>query len=369
MTTATNTASREAGIRRLVHLALVAGACTAAACGQAKPAGPPVTADTYAVVDGRQITRDDVEKAFHRTQDPAQTMSAEEQTAAKLTILDDLILQDLLVAKAATLKIEVAQADVDTAYNSAKNNIPDDAFQQELTKRGITTADLREALRRQLLAQKVIEHQVAAQITVPDQEVTSFFEANKAQFNVPEEAYRLAQIVVTPTKEPQVTNSTGDDAATPEQAAAKVQMLMERLKAGTSFRDLALAYSEDPESGQRGGDLGLIGISRLNAAPPQLKNAVLNKAPGTVNVASANGNYTVVLVVGHEQAGQRDLSTPGLKDSILQNLKGRKEQVLRAAFLTSLRTDADVTNYLARRIVEGKGQLAATPAAAAPKTN
>ena len=33
-------------------------------------------------------------------------------------------------------------------------------------------------------------------------------------------------------------------------------MLMERLKAGASFRDLAAGYSEDPESAPRGGDLG-----------------------------------------------------------------------------------------------------------------
>ena len=37
---------------------------------------------------------------------------------------------------------------------------------------------------------------------------------------------------------------------------AKVQMLMERLKGGASFQDLAMRYSEDADSAPRGGDLG-----------------------------------------------------------------------------------------------------------------
>jgi hypothetical protein len=73
----------------------------------------------------------------------------------------------------------------------------------------------------------------------------------------------------------------------------------------------------------------------------------------------------LVLVVAHEPAGQRDLNTPGLKDQISQTLKGRREQVLRMAYLTSIRSDADVTNYLARRVVEtsaGAPRLLTPPA-------
>jgi hypothetical protein len=69
--------------------------------------------------------------------------------------------------------------------------------------------------------------------------------------------------------------------------------------------------------------------------------------------------------VAHEQAGQRDLSMPGVRDGITQTLRGRKEQLLRMAYLTAIRGDAQVVNYLARRLVESK---ATTPGIlAAPK--
>jgi len=344
----------------------MAAAWLTAACRStpATPAAATISGDAWAVVDGKEITRDAVDKAYRRVRDVSQTLSEEETLAGKLSLLNDLILQEILLAKAVTLKLEVAPNELDAAYADAKKNIADDAFQQELTRRGLTAADMREGIRRELLTKKVIDHEIGSKIAVTDQDVTDFFNANRAQFNVAEESYHIAQIVITPVREAQVANGTGDDATTPQAAAAKVQMLMERLKAGASFRDLAMGYSEDPESAPRGGDLGFVPVSRLKQAPPQLRDAVLNKAPGTVNVVSAGGAHTIVLVAGHEPAGQRDLSMPGVRDQISQTLRSRREQLLRAAYLTAVRNDAKVVNYFARRLLESKGQIPIAPLAA-----
>ena len=134
-------------------------------------------------------------------------------------------------------------------------------------------------------------------------------------------------------------------------------MLMERIQAGAPFQELAADYSEDPNSAPRGGDLGLVPVSALRQAPPQLRDAVLNKPSGSVSVASAGDAHTIVAVISHESAGQRDLTTPGVRDQITQTLRGRKEQLLRAAYLAAIRNDAKVENYLARKLVESQGKL------------
>ena len=134
-------------------------------------------------------------------------------------------------------------------------------------------------------------------------------------------------------------------------------MLMQRLKEGASFRDLAMDFSEDADSAPRGGDLGFVPISRLKQAPPPMRDAVLQKPAGTVNVVSAGGAHTIVLVVAHEAAGQRDLSTPGMRERITETLRGRKEQLLRAAYLTALQDAANIENHLARRLVETQGKM------------
>ncbi|MEQ1868669.1 MAG: peptidylprolyl isomerase [Vicinamibacterales bacterium] len=352
-------------VRSLVLVA--AGAVAACSSKPATPVVAPVSADTWATVSGHAIMKEEVDKAYRRAQEPAQALSPEETLTAKLNVLNDLIVQELLFSKARALNIDVAQADLDAAYANAKKNIPDEAYQQELTRRNVSADDMREGLRRELLAQKVLAQEVGAKVVVADQEIADFFAANKPQFNIPEESYRLAQIVITPVRERQLANSTGDDVTTPQEATAKAQMLMDRLKAGTTFSELAAGYSEDPESAPRGGDLGFVPLSRLKQAPAQLRDAVLNKAPGSVNVATLNGGHTIVLVMGHEMAGQRDLASPGVRDGISQTLRARKEQLLRVAYLTAVRTDASIVNYLARQVVEAKGQVpSAAPAAAAP---
>ena len=338
----------------LVALFAIAAASLVTAC-RSTPATPTASADTWAVVDGREIMRNDVEKAFRRLGDAA-PLSEDEAQTAKLGLLEDRILEEILLAKARALKIEVPETEIDTAFAAAKKNIPDAQFQQELTRRNLTAEDMRDGLRRERLAQKLIDQEVGAKIVVTDKDVTDFFNANRAQFNLPEDAYHLAQIIVTPVRDPQLVNRTGDDATTPQAATAKIAMLMERLKGGTSFRELAMDYSEDPESTPRGGDLGLVPLSAVKQAPPGLRDAALNVTPGSARVVSEGGVHTIVFVVARESAGQRDLSSPEVRQRITEGLRARREQLLRTAFLAAARADADVVNYFARRVVESQGK-------------
>ena len=346
----------------LLVLASVTGACRSTSAPA--PPSPTVTESTWAVVNGREITRDQVEKAFRRVANDTPPLTEEESLTAKLGLLDDLILEDLLLAKATTLKVEVPESELDSAQAEAKKGIAEDAFQQELIRRRLTAADMRDSIRRQLVAQKVLNQEVSTRVTVTDQQIIDFFNANRDQFNLPEDAYHLAQIVITPVREGQVANRTGDDAATPQAAQAKVAMLMERLKSGTSFGELARDYSEDPESAARGGDLGLVPVSAVKQAPAPLRDAVLQMTPGNARVVNQGGAQAIVFVVAKEPAGQRDLSMPEVKQRISDTLRAQREQLLRTAYLGALRTDADVVNYLARRVVDGQGRLPAGSAGA-----
>jgi len=355
--------TRPSSVRRwpAAILLTVAAASLGVACrsgsqtSSAPPAQAAVSPDTWAEVDGKAIGRTEVEKAFHRSADPAQALSTEEALSARLSVLDDLITEEILLARAQKQNITVTDAEIDEAFKTAKGNLTDDQFQQQLFARSLSTADVRDSLKRQLISQKVIDTDVSKKIVITDQQVTDFFNANRQQFNLPEDAFHLAQIVVTPTREQQVANRTGDDATSIEAVNAKVTMLLDRLQKGTPFSDLARDYSEDPESAQRGGDLGLVPLSAIRQAPAPLRDAVLQTQPGKARVASQNGVRTIVFVVSKETAGQRDLDTPGVKQQISDGLKNRKEQLLRAAYVTAARTDAKVTNYLARTVVQSQG--------------
>jgi peptidyl-prolyl cis-trans isomerase SurA len=358
-------AFRSTQLAFVLAVAAVSGAC------QPKPAAPPaptpVSPDVWAVVDGREIHRDEVERAFRRTAQQGQALSDDEAMTAKLNLLDQMITENVMMAAARDLKIEVPDSELATAFDNGKKNIPDEAFNKELAARNLTAADMREGLRRDLISQKLIEHEVTSKIGVTDQEVNDFFQANKAQFNLTEDAYHLVQIVVTAAREQQITNRSGDDATTPQAATAKAQMLMERLKAGTPFAELAMDYSEDPQSAPRGGDVGLVPVSALRQVPPALRDAVMKSQPGTVSLVPMEGGFTIVAVVAKQAAGQRDLSMPDVRNGITQTLRGRREQLLRTAYVEATRNKAVVVNLLARRVVDSQGKVPPTLGVVAPK--
>ena len=352
----------------LTLLGIVACAAFVAACGL-KPKAPPAPGpEVWAVVDGREIPRSEVEKAYLRVTQSTQapTPAAEDALAVKLNILNELIVQDLLVAKGRALTLAVADAEVDAALAERKKNLTEEAFQKELAQRNLTMADMKEGLRREMLVQKVIDREVTSKVTVSDQDITDFFQANRAQFSFPETSYRIAQIVVTPVRDQDLANRMNDDATTPDAANRKTQMLMERLKSGASFSDLALDYSEDPRSAAQGGDLGFVPASALQQAPPLLRDAVLKMSPGTVSHVGAGGGHTLVLLVAKEEAGQRDPSMPAVRDGITSAIRGRREQLLRSAYLAAATADAKIVNNLARQLVQSQGKALGSPTAAPP---
>ncbi|MEO7191558.1 MAG: SurA N-terminal domain-containing protein [Vicinamibacterales bacterium] len=335
-------------------MSLAAGLSLVASCKKAAPPAPAVGPDVWATVDGREIRREEVEKAYRGALEQVPP-SDEDAMTAKLGVLDELISQDILLARAQALAVAPTDAEIDKAFADRKGALTEEAFQQQLRQRGFTADDLKRGVRRELTMQKVMEHEVQSKINITDPDITAFYNQNRAQFNVTEPQVHLAQIVVTPGRDAQITNRLQDDATSPVAAQEKIKMLMDRLKTGAEFAALAADYSEDPQSAAQSGDLGMVPVSALDQAPPQLKAAVGRMQPGTANVISIGPNYAIVMLVSREAPGQRDLSMPSVHDGIRDMLKARKERLLRAAYISAMRSDAKVVNYLARQVVTANG--------------
>ncbi|MGH9703507.1 MAG: peptidylprolyl isomerase [Candidatus Acidiferrales bacterium] len=194
-----------------------------------------------------------------------------------------------------------------------------------------------------------------AKISISDQDVSDSYNKNRAQFNVAEPQYHIAQIVVTPRPDPQVHNRKNDDATNEADAKRKLAQIEERLNSGADFAQVATDYSEDATS-SAGGDLGFIPESNLS--DPALKKLILSMRPGEFSKPIvAKDSYRILKLLSKEPAGQRLLSDPQVQQSIRDMLRNRKEQLLRLAYLTVARDQAHVTNYLAREVLESAGKL------------
>jgi peptidyl-prolyl cis-trans isomerase SurA len=338
---------------------LFAGAC--------KREAPPA-ADVWAVVNGKEIKRDEVEKYYRTRVNPeGQEPSQEEALSLKLNVLDELINNEILLERAKKLNLEASDGEVEDKFTELKSPYTEEEFQKRLKDQGITVDDLKRDLRRQLSIQKLMNREVVAKISITDQDVADFYRQNRAQFNVAEPQYRIAQIVVTPRKDPQVRNRKNDDATTDAEARRKTQMLMDRLNTGADFSQLAMDYSEDATTAATGGDLGYVPESALNQSDPALKKTVLGLRPGQVSgIITLRDSYRILKLIARESPGQRELSDPQVSQTIRDTLRNRKEQLLRAAYLAIARDEARTTNYLARQVIEAAGKLPGAAKSASP---
>jgi len=319
--------------------------------------------DVWAVVNGQEIKRDDVDKYYRTRVNPeGQAPSQEEALSLKLNVLDELINNEILLERAKKLNLEASDGEVEDKFTELKSPYTEDEFQRQLKERGVSVDDLKSDLRRQLSITKLLNHEVVAKITITDQDITDSYNANKAQFNVMEPRYRISEIVVTPRKEPQIRNLKNDDATNEVEAQRKVKMLEDKLNSGADFAQLAMDYSEDMNSAAMGGDLGYVPESALNQSDPMLKKFVLGMKAGQVSqpvaIQSKDGPRIVILkLISRESPGQRNISDPQVQQTIRDTLRNHKEQLLRAAYLTIARDDSRVTNYLAQQIIEAAGKL------------
>jgi peptidyl-prolyl cis-trans isomerase SurA len=328
-----------------------------AGCKQQETHAP----DVWAVVNGTEIKRDEVEKYYRTRINPeAQQTAPEEVLSGKLNVVEELINHEILLERAKKLNLEASDGEVEDKFTELKTGYTEEEFQRKLKDGGMTVDDLKKDLRRQLSIQKLLNREVAAKVTITDQDVADFYNANRNQFNVAEPQYRISQIVITPRKDQLIRNRKNDDATTEAEAGRKAKMIEDRLNSGADFAQLAMDYSEDPNTAATGGDLGYISESSLNApqTDPMLKHIVLGLKPGQVSQPIVlKDSIRILKLVAREAAGQRGINDAQVQQMIRDTLRNRKEQLLRNAYLAVARDQAHVTNYLAIQVIETAGKL------------
>lgn len=307
----------------------------------------------WAEVDGHPIYRAQVEKIFHsRVASTGEAVDPEEALSYKLNILNELINNQILMARASKSGITVSESEIDTKMGQLKSPYTEQQFEEKLKSRDITEDDLRDEVRTTLTMNKLINRDINSRVTVSDADVKAYYEKNKSSFDVPETEYHLAQIQVTPGSSTQVHNLKNDDAKTPQMAQRKIQALYAQLRSGQDFATVAQNYSEDPATSLSGGDMGFITESQL-AGISDLERVVKGLKVGEISkIIPTQSGYHIIKLLGIRKAGQHSLSEPKVQSQIRKTLQNEKEQLLKAAYIENLRDNARVKNLLAEQIVK-----------------
>jgi peptidyl-prolyl cis-trans isomerase SurA len=330
---------------------------SALACNS-KPGG-----DVLATVDGRKVFRSDVDKYYDNQIASAQQPPVGEQaTALRLNILHQMVEDEILMRRAEKLGLLATDEEVDRKYNEVKAPFTQEEFDKRLKDQKITQADFKRDIRRSITVDKVLNKEVVSKINVTDQDISEYYNAHKAEFNLIEPQYHLALIDVTTGPNAQVQNQN-DKAQNEGDARKKIQMIANRLDSGDDFATLAMKYSENPQTSGNGGDLGTVPESGLKGTDPATREAIAKLKPGqyspiitVMDPASKRAmQFRIVKLVAKEPAGQREFSDPRVQQAIRSQLHDRREQLLKAAYYEVLRDNAKVENYYAKKVLDSNG--------------
>ncbi|HUR36792.1 MAG TPA: SurA N-terminal domain-containing protein [Terriglobales bacterium] len=318
--------------------------------------------DVMAKVNGEKITRSDVEKYYQNSvAGSPQQPAGEQATSLRLNILKTLIEEEILMQRARKLGLLATDEEVEAKFAEFKAPFTQEEFAKRLQERNISADDFKRDIRRGLTTDKLINKEINSKISITDGDITNYYNEHKAEFNFIEPQYHLAQIVVTTTPNPQVNNLKNDKAQNEAEARKKVQMILNRLDSGEEFGTVAMNYSEQPGTSGNGGDMGFIPESSLKAdkgameAISRLKVGQYSIPVAAFDSPNHVAGYRIIKLLAREAAGQRELSDPRVQAAIRQQLRDRREQLLKAAYFEVVRNEAKVENYLADELLKSSG--------------
>lgn len=325
-----------------------------------------VSEDIAARVNSKDITTAELEQLYQsRIATAEQVPTPEEAQALKFQLLTQMINDEILLQMAASSSLSATDAEVETRFTDLKSQYSEEQFQAMLKQQRLAADDVKAEMRKALTLEKLITKEITSRINVSDNEIRDVYEKNKASFNLPE-GYRLQHIMVTPFAEPQVNNAKRDDARTPADARTKAERLYREIQGGQDFAIVARDWSEDAESAPNGGDMGFRALQDLEAIDPRLSQAVTRLKIGESSpLIDTKYGYHILKLLEKDSGGQKDLTNAQVQNQIRQAIFSRKEEMLRAAFSETARNKAQISNYMAERLLESVGKAtSADPAAA-----
>ncbi len=118
-------------------------------------------------------------------------------------------------------------------------------------------------------------HQMVAMVQVSREDMQKYYDSHKSDFETVSAHHILIRFKGSP-----VPLKDGQKDLTPEEALAKAQEIVKRLKAGEDFEKIAKEESADAGSGAKGGDLGSFKHGQM---VPQFENAAFSLKVGEIS--------------------------------------------------------------------------------------
>src|SRR5699024_1426961 len=215
-------------------------------------------------------------------------------------------------------KIEITKDEINEELDVFKEEMGgEDAFKAALEQSGITEDDFKNDIEQYLGTRKLMEPLVE----VTDEEIKTYFDENKAEFDTEEEV-DARHILVEDEK--------------------LAKDLVKKIKDGEDFEELAKEHSKDEGSAAMGGNLGF--FTRGKMVPEFEEKAFSLKVGEVSDPAKSDHGYHIIEVLAKKKAKKAKLKDH--KDEVKDKLIDEKMQTENVTCLDEKRESYDIKNEL-----------------------
>ena len=228
---------------------------------QATPAEVPVPPDFTACIAEKRKTAPKPAKGQPKPTDATfKAQCKQEYEGLRDQVMQFLVSSDWIIGESKDQGIKLSDKEVDKQFETTKKqSFPKEAdFKKFLTQSAMTIADVKFRVRVDTLSNKLRDKVTKGRDKVSNDEITTYYNKNKARFAQPER--RDLRIVLTKTK-------------------PKAEEALAALKSGQSFKTVAKKFSIDQASKSRGGVLLAVAKGQQEKA---LDTAVFAAAKGAL---------------------------------------------------------------------------------------
>ena len=240
------------------------------------PPSEAVVDRVVAVVNQEIITLSEVEKLTGPLQQEIQTEDRWEKRERVRevcrSVLEKLIEEKLIDQEVKKAGVKVPSKDVEGALEEIKrkNSATQEDLEKALTKDGVTLEAFKKEIEKKLLRMKLIQWAIKTESKVEEKELRDFYQKNIDRYRR-NEFYRPGHILFIVPK-----------GATPEQIREirrQCQKVLEKIKGGEDFGEMALLYSQDATAKDR----GELGYFRKGELLPAFEKEALRLRIGEVS--------------------------------------------------------------------------------------
>lgn len=286
--------------------------------------------EAVALVDDDVVLRSELDRrlASVRKDLQARNVRLPADSVLRQQVLERLITDNvqLQMAKRAGVRVSDQELAQIVANIAKENNLSPEQFRLKLASEGISYELFREDLRNEVLISRVRQGAVGRRIFISEQEVQAMMETIAAEGENRTE-YHLGHILL-----PISENASTEDV---REVSARAQQLVEQLRSGADFAELAIANSAGQEALQ-GGDFGW---KTANQLPSLFATAAKSLKPSEISEPLRSGSGLHILKLFDSRGNERVM---------VQQTKARHILVKPSTILTEEEAEQKIRDLLAK---------------------